>query len=153
MHSELFAEFVDRLTREKEPHAGLFGVLREALDKVKGVELTYFDVLYYQLGMLHHLGYVPNFTTCVQCGKDVSSDAPTSFSHVRGGVVCGSCASSVPHRKYPEGLISGLADPAAFKGDGIVAHERHARELMEAFMHFHLNVEFKSYRLLVSAIG
>jgi DNA repair protein RecO (recombination protein O) len=151
--ASFFAEFVDRLTREKEPHADLFEVLKEALNKVKHVEFTYFDILYYQLGLLHRLGYMPNFTTCVQCGKDVSNDAPTSFSHERGGVVCGACASSVPHRRYPEGLLSRLADPAALKGAGTTAYGRHARELMEAFMHFHLNVEFKSYRLLKSAIG
>jgi len=151
--ASFFAEFVDRLTREKEPHADLFEVLKEALNKVKYVEFTYFDILYYQLEMLHHLGYMPNFTTCVQCGKDVSVDAPTSFSHERGGVVCGACASSVPHRRYPEGLLPRLADPAALKGTDTTAYERPGRELMEAFMHFHLNVEFKSYRLLKSAIG
>jgi len=151
--ASFFAEFVDRLTREKEPHADLFEVLKEALDKVKYVEFTYFDILYYQLGLLHCLGYMPNFTTCVQCGKDVSNDSPTSFSHERGGVVCGACASSVPHRRYPEGLLSRLADPAALKGTDSAAYGRPSRELMEAFMHFHLNVEFKSYRLLKSAIG
>ena len=109
--ASFFAEFVDRLTREKEPHADLFEVLKEALNKVKHVEFTYFDILYYQLGLLHHLGYMPNFTTCVQCGKDVSNDAPVSFSHERGGVVCGACASSVPHRRYPDGLLSLLANP------------------------------------------
>ena len=150
--ASFFAEFVDRLTREKAPHADLFEVLKEALGMVKCVALTYFDILYYQLRMLDCLGYMPNFTACVQCGKDVREAAASSFSHERGGVVCAGCAPSVPHRRYPEGLLSGLADPAAMKGIG-AAYGRQARELMEAFIHFHLNVEFKSYRLLKNVIG
>jgi DNA repair protein RecO (recombination protein O) len=150
--ASFFAEFVDRLTREKAPHADLFEVLEEALGRVKCVALTYFDILYYQLQMLDRLGYMPNFTTCVQCGKDVRELTRASFSHERGGVVCGACALSVPHRRYVEGLLARLADPAALKGVS-AAYGRPARELMEAFIHFHLNVEFKSYRLLKSVIG
>ncbi len=150
--ASFFAEFVDRLTREKAPHPDLFEVLREALYRVKGVALTYFDILYYELQMLDRLGYMPNFATCVQCGKDVGGPGAVSFSHERGGAVCGGCASSVPHRRYPEGLLSRLADPVALSGAN-AAYGRPARELMEAFIHFHLNVEFKSYRLLKSVIG
>ena len=96
--ASFFAEFVDRLTREKEPHADLFEVLKEALNKVKYVEFTYFDILYYQLHMLHHLGYMPNFTTCVQCGKDVGGERRPPFP-TRGG------ASSAAHapRRSPTG--------------------------------------------------
>jgi DNA repair protein RecO (recombination protein O) len=150
--ASFFAEFADRLTRERSPHADLFDVLKEALSRVKSVALTYFDILYYQLQMLDCLGYMPNFTTCVQCGRDVRGPDAASFSHERGGVVCGGCASSVSHRKYPEGLLFRLADPAALKGTS-AAYGRPARELMEAFIQFHLNVDFKSYRLLKSVIG
>ena len=160
--ASFLAEFVDRLTREKERNRGLFNLLREGLESVKSVEFTYSDVLYYQLRMLHHLGYMPNFDTCVHCGKDLAGRERISFSNERGGVVCTPCAASVPHRTYPEGLLSRLARggdddwPAASlsaAGDDRAGFERHAGELMEAFIHFHLNVEFKSYRLLRSVTG
>ncbi|MGD0231137.1 MAG: DNA repair protein RecO, partial [Syntrophorhabdales bacterium] len=108
--ASFFAEFVDKLTREKEQNEGLFDLLREGLNKVKKVEFSYFDILYYQLRMLSHLGYMPNFRTCVQCGKDIGERHATSFSNERGGVVCRACAPSIPHRTYPEGLLSRLAD-------------------------------------------
>jgi DNA repair protein RecO (recombination protein O) len=159
--ASFFAEFVDKLTREKERNEPLFGVLRDGLESVKTLEFSYFRILYYQLRMLHHLGYMPNFRTCIQCGKDVRADDATSFSNERGGVACPSCARSLPHRSYPPGLFARLAAlTEAPDGEGAgcgaggsaeggaIGFERHARELMEAFMYYHLNVEFKSYRLL-----
>ena len=157
--ASFFSEFADKLTREKERNQGLFELLGKSLERVKSVEFTYSDVLYYQLRMLRHLGYLPNFVACVHCGKDLADAPRTSFSNERGGVVCASCAPSVPHRTYPEGLLSGLAQGAETDGaDGLAwvggvdraSFERLARDLMEAFVTFHLNVEFKSYRLLRS---
>jgi DNA repair protein RecO (recombination protein O) len=160
--ASFFAEFVDRLTREKERNEGLFNLLGEGLENIKLVEFTYSDVLYYQLRVLRHLGYMPNFETCVHCGKDLAGRERTSFSNERGGVVCALCALSVPHRTYSEDLLSRLAhgsddDRAAWPkpagGDDRAEFERRASELMEAFVSFHLNVEFKSYRLLRSVTG
>ncbi len=150
--ASFFAEFVDKMTREKERNEQLFAVLKEGLEEVKNLEFTYFRILYYQLRMLHHLGYMPNFRTCIQCGKDVAPDEATSFSNERGGVVCPSCSRGQPHRQYPPGLFAGLAALTDTQGEaketGAPGFERHARELMEAFTYYHLNIELKSYRLL-----
>ncbi|MGA3174783.1 MAG: DNA repair protein RecO [Syntrophorhabdales bacterium] len=147
--ASFFAEFADKLTREKERNEPLFRALEEGLEKVKTVEFTYSLVLYYQFRMLHCLGYLPNFKSCIQCGKGVTEGGMTSFSNERGGIVCPACAPSVPHRTYPEGLFARLA--ALTDAEGTAqgpSYELHARELMEAFMSYHLNVELKSYRLL-----
>ncbi|OPY69892.1 MAG: DNA repair protein RecO [Syntrophorhabdaceae bacterium PtaU1.Bin034] len=145
-----FTEFVDRLTKEKERNEPLFRFLKSSLNRVKSVEFTCSDVLYYQLQMLDHLGYMPNFKTCVQCGKDLAEHEKVSFSNERGGTVCPVCSRSVPHRRYPEGVVTRLSDPEAVNAIDNHAFERHGREILEAFTSFHLNVEFKSYRLLRS---
>jgi DNA repair protein RecO (recombination protein O) len=150
--ASFFAEFVDKLTREKEPNEELFHLLKDTLNRLKSVEFTYTDVLYYQLQMLDHLGYMPNFRTCVQCGKELPEHEKIYFSNERGGTVCPACSRSVPHRRYPEGFLSTMAQhrPAGIDTE---IFERHGREIMEAFLSFHLNVEFRSYRLVRSVTG
>jgi DNA repair protein RecO (recombination protein O) len=150
--ASFFAEFVDRLTKEKERNDDLFNVLRNSLNSVKSVELRSSDVLYYQLQMLDHLGYMPNFKTCIQCGKHLAEHEQVCFSSVRGGTVCPQCSWSVPHRKYPEGSISSLADLKEVDAGNCTVFEQAGREILESFIAFHLNVDFKSYRLLRSVI-
>jgi DNA repair protein RecO (recombination protein O) len=148
--ASFFAEFVDKLTKEKESNRPLFHSLRESLNRAKSVEITRSDILYYQLQMLDHLGFMPNFKTCVQCGKNLQENEKTSFSNERGGAVCPGCARAVPHRTYPHGLFSRLAEQQASYVADPGSLERHGREILESFISFHLNVEFKSYRFLRS---
>jgi DNA repair protein RecO (recombination protein O) len=151
--ASFITEFVDKLTREKERNEALFYELQKTLTKLKSVEFTASDVLYYQLQMLGYLGYMPNLKTCVQCGRDLASSEKTCFSNQRGGTVCPECSRSVPHRVYPDGLISRLSDPHAGSLLDNRTFERHGREILEAFISFHLNTEFKSYRLLKSVVS
>ncbi len=146
--ASFFVEFVDKLTKEKESNRDLFHALRKSLTRAKSVEITHADILYYQLQMLDHLGFMPNFKTCVQCGRDLQEHEKTSFSNERGGTLCPGCARSVPHRTYPQGLLSRLAEQQASYVIDNGSLERHGREILEGFISFHLNVEFKSYRFL-----
>jgi DNA repair protein RecO (recombination protein O) len=151
--ASFFTEFVDKLTKEKERNTRLFHFLRNSLTTVKSVELTHSDILYYELQMLDHLGFLPNFRSCVQCGKDLFESELTSFSNERGGTLCPGCCRSVPHRTYPLGLIPKLTDKDTVCSLETGAFERHGREILEGFISFHLNVEFKSYRLLRGIAG
>lgn len=163
-------EFVDRLTKEREGNVSLFYILKEVLTRIKRVEFTYSDILYYELSMLEALGYLPNFNTCVYCGKSMATDQRTCFSSERGGVLCPRCSRFVGHKTYPEDVIPALArlrhgkEGAMFAAEpgetyaacgnngGHSTFERNARELMEGFVSFHLDVEFKSYRILTNLI-
>jgi DNA repair protein RecO (recombination protein O) len=148
--ASFFSEFVDRLTKEKERNEPLFHVLRSSLNRVKTVEFTLSDVLYYELQMLDHLGYMPNLKTCVRCGKDLTEQERVSFSRERGGTICPVCSRFIPHKRYPEGCISMLCEQKETYTVDKAALERGGREILEDFVSFHLNVEFKSYRLLRS---
>jgi DNA repair protein RecO (recombination protein O) len=151
--ASFLAEFVDKLTKEKEWNDKLFHFLRGALHTVKSVEVTHGDILYYELQMLEHLGFMPNFRSCVQCGKSLLEQELTSFSNERGGIICPICSRSIPHRTYPPGLINKLANKHATCQLDKGVFERHGKEILEGFISFHLNVEFKSYRLLRGIAG
>jgi DNA repair protein RecO (recombination protein O) len=151
--ASFFTELVDRLTKEKEPHESLFSALRELLFAVKKHDFIYSDILYYQFLMLDILGYMPNLDSCVHCGSAMSDDKKVHFSKERGGILCVSCSKSISHAIYQEGVIPGLIliksqeQPLAS-----TTFERQAQDIMEGFMSFHLDVEFRSYRILKSVI-
>ena len=165
-----FTEFADKLTRERERNALLFSTLKEVLGAVKEREFPYSHILYYKLRMLGALGYMPNFTACVYCGKDVPDEMKLHFSYERGGLLCPACTRSLPHRAFSAGTIPGLTsladnrygpvpegeDPGALPEGPLGADRRRfeaeACEIMEGFISFHLDVEFKSYRILKSLL-
>ena len=177
--ASFFTEFVDRLTKEKQRNGHLFQTLKKVLDSLKLVEFTVSDILYYELQMLRHLGYMLNLAACVHCGKVLADVEKLYFSKERGGTLCPGCARSLPHRQYPQGFLAhmvclndGNADSHdrtghsdAFPAPGRPASgyppqdpilrvfDRLGRDILEDFVKFHLAVEFKSYRLLKSVTG
>ena len=166
--ASFFVEFVDRLTKERERHEELFHALGQALGDIKARDFAYRDVLRHQLRILETLGFMPNFHSCVYCGKDVPDETKVHFSRERGGVLCPGCSRPIPHRTYSEGTMPWLVTVCADQEDylcqvhdgngrsrfyGLVdpnRFEKEAREIMEGFISFHLDVEFKSYRILKS---
>jgi DNA repair protein RecO (recombination protein O) len=103
--ASFFTEFVDKLTKEKQRNEHLFHSLKKILDSLKLVEFSVTDILYYELQMLRHLGYMLNLAACVHCGKALSDMEKLYFSKERGGTLCPGCSRSVPHRQYPQGFI------------------------------------------------
>jgi DNA repair protein RecO (recombination protein O) len=166
-----FVEFVDRLTKERERHQELFHALEQALRDTKARDFAYRDVLRHQLKILETLGFMPNFHSCVYCGKDVPDERKVHFSRERGGILCPVCSRPIPHRTYSEGTMPWLVavcgdqiDSSCEVRDGnglsgfyysevLKQFEKEAREIMEGFISFHLDVEFKSYRILKSLMG
>ncbi len=152
--ASFFTEFVDKLTKEKQRHASLYHTLKKIIDSLKRVEFTVTDVLYYELQMLRHLGYMLNLTACVHCGKALPEGERLYFSKERGGSLCMGCSRAVPHRQYPQGFIPRMV---YLNDTGIPESQsgldRIGRDVIEEFIRFHLAVEFKSYKLLKSITG
>ncbi len=113
--ASFFTEFVDKLTKEKERNDGLFQLLSTSLGRLKSVEFTRSDILYYQLQMLDHLGFMPNFGTCVQCGKHLAEHEKTCFSNERGGTLCLGCSRSDPPQDISRGADPETSRPARRK--------------------------------------
>jgi DNA repair protein RecO (recombination protein O) len=149
-----FSEFVDRLTKEREKHTELFYILKEVLTQVKHSELAYSGVLFYQLKMLETLGYMPNFNSCVYCGKNIPDEKKIHFSKERGGILCPVCVRFLPYKEYPEGIISKLSSiQDSEKTEINTVFEQYAADIIEGFISFHLDLEFKSYKILKSVIA
>jgi DNA repair protein RecO (recombination protein O) len=83
-------EIVERMTEEEEPGGDLFpfllAMLRVLAADEEDLELA---VRVFELGLLARLGYLPEFSQCVNCGCEVKQGA--SFSAALGGVLCGDC--------------------------------------------------------------
>jgi DNA repair protein RecO (recombination protein O) len=151
--ASFFAEFVDRLTREREPHGALFTALKGFIDLARAKDPAYADILRCELLMLDILGYHPNFDTCVYCGAAMEEAERLHFSRERGGILCAACARSLPHRRCTQGLITGFLSAKAMQG-GFATHalEREAQEIMESFLAYHIDTDFRSYRLLKTLV-
>jgi DNA repair protein RecO (recombination protein O) len=163
-----FTEFVNRLTKERERHEELFEVLKVVLCALKSADFSYDDILRYELRMLEVLGFMPNFDACVYCSGAVAEDEKVLFSKERGGILCHRCARSLPYRAYTTGVIPRIASfrnlgrafdngdredafsvpPGGTAGNGRFIGE--AQDIMEGFTSFHLDVDFRSYRILKS---
>lgn len=72
-----------------------FAITQRALTLVgSGLDSAHMDLLVaaFVFKLLSHVGYRPDFSACVLCGDPMLS----YFSAQAGGLLCGSCASSVP---------------------------------------------------------
>ncbi|MBP8626051.1 MAG: DNA repair protein RecO [Syntrophorhabdales bacterium] len=149
--ASFFVEFIDKLTREGERNTELFNGLKGILGNLKNTDFTSSDIVYSLLRILGHLGFAPNFDTCVYCGRYVPEDEKILFSRERGGILCSVCSTSLPFKAYPVGVIKGLSSPENGDRDKpeFIAY---IRDIMEGFISFHLDVEIKSYRLLKNFI-
>ena len=73
----------------------LFKIASRAFDLVgSGIDAAHLDLLVaaFTFKLLAHVGYRPDFSACVSCGDPMLSH----FSPQAGGLLCGSCASSIP---------------------------------------------------------
>jgi DNA repair protein RecO (recombination protein O) len=152
--ASFFTEFVDKLTKEKQRNQHLFHTLKEILESLKLVEFTATDILYYELQMLRHLGYMLNLTACVHCGRTLPDMEKLYFSKERGGTLCPGCSRSIPHRQYPQGFIPHMVSLNGTRAnESSAGFARMGRQVLEDFLAYHLAVELKSYRLLKSITG
>jgi len=113
------AELSERMTEEADPHPELFDDLIELLRTLdRGVDdpglappevaLTRFVAR-----LLRHVGYAPQWTRCVACGKPYPPGARAYFSSTAGGVLCTRCSTRYADRvPVPPGVLSKQAGPA-----------------------------------------
>lgn len=95
-------ELVDSFTVEGGENRPLFDLLLEILNQLGQVEADEVALRYFELHLLHCLGYRPQLHRCVNCE---SSLKPTvnCFSSGKGGILCPHCASRENHRSDQAG--------------------------------------------------
>ena len=87
------AEVAERCSFEDADDPFVFPITQAVLAAMQSADAAHLDLLVaaYVFKLLSHLGYRPDYESCVACGDE----APRWFSATAGGVLCGSCASSV----------------------------------------------------------
>jgi DNA repair protein RecO (recombination protein O) len=91
------AELIALLFQEHDPHPALFDRLAAMLPELATprAEETFLN---FQLDLLRESGYLPELTSCAECGFPAGDYDLAYFSANRGGVVCRNCEGRVPDR-------------------------------------------------------
>ena len=108
------AELIGTLIEEHDPHPALFDRFQQTLNDLATprVEEAF---LAFELDLLRETGYLPELSTCVQCGLH-TSDVGTRvfFTPARGGVVCRNCEMSTPDRIETDPRLVRMAQSILF---------------------------------------
>lgn len=96
MAASAAAEVAKRCSFEDAEDRYIFPITQRALELLGSPQLdeVHLDLLLaaYVFKLLSHIGYRPDFSACVSCGDPALS----YFSPLAGGLLCASCAASVP---------------------------------------------------------
>ena len=149
--ASLQAEVVMR-TGTEEPHPALYETLVEAWDAVaeaSGPAEALAAALAGTWSLVVLLGFEPQATACVHCGREVADDEPVRFDALAGGIACTRCrpagrvldpVSRAELRQMLTGRVpAGVARPGTHAAllraflDAQLAHDRPFRS-MELFL-------------------
>lgn len=91
-HASYVSELVDRTTELNDPHPRLFFVLLATMDRLAEGQHLSLTTRYFELQLMHELGFRPHLSGCVRCG------APEArwFSIELGGLLCEGCRAADP---------------------------------------------------------
>ncbi len=85
-------ELADRLTGDEQTEPAIFHLITGTLKRIDAMEDPYNAVLNFELRMLDHTGFKPEFFRCVSCHKEIQPE--DQFFSVRlGGVLCPACGT------------------------------------------------------------
>lgn len=149
--ASFFAEFADRLTKDGEKNKDLFYVLKCIFMNVKDPGFGSLEIIANLLNILKVTGFMPNFKSCVYCGREVPDEEKVFFSKERGGILCKACSTFLSYKTYPAGVIEILSLYEKKEGSFINStHMGYIQDIMEDFIAYHLDLKLKSYKLLKS---
>src|SRR5688572_2674513 len=90
------AELIGTLIEEYDAHPNLFDRFQQTLADLATPRLEE-AFLAFELDLLRETGYLPELSTCVQCGLPAGDPgARVFFTPARGGVVCRNCEMTTP---------------------------------------------------------
>ena len=86
-------DLVSQSTAHNEHHIELYDLISTSLDSLcEHVEPAQI-VTWFELKFAGLMGFAPRLTSCSACGKAIAGRTASRFSSVRGGMLCGGCAS------------------------------------------------------------
>lgn len=90
-------ELIDSFTVEAGDNRPLFDLLLDILGRLCEPDSSETVLRYFELHLLHHLGYRPQLRRCVNCDSSIKP-AVNFFSPAKGGLLCPQCTSEKDHR-------------------------------------------------------
>jgi DNA repair protein RecO (recombination protein O) len=90
-------ELIDSFTVEGGENRQLFDLLLDILDRLSEPESNETALRYFELHLLHYLGYRPQLGRCVSCDSPLKP-VINFFSPSKGGLLCPHCHSEENHR-------------------------------------------------------
>ncbi len=97
------SELIDSFTMENSENRPLFDLLLDALHQLCQTDGSEIVLRYFELHLLHHLGYRPQLHRCVTCDSPVKP-VVNFFSFSQGGILCPHCNSEENHHCEPFAL-------------------------------------------------
>jgi DNA repair protein RecO (recombination protein O) len=80
-------ELLDRFSYEEGENRAIYNLLVDTLGRISSGEDTFNLARYYEIRLLDHLGFRPQFFHCVQGNEEIKAE-DQYFSAQRGGVLC-----------------------------------------------------------------
>lgn len=120
MSASAAAEVARHCTYEDAEDPFVFAITRAVFTQLASLDAPHLDLIVaaYVFKLLSHVGYLPDYPFCVACGDE----SPGYFSARAGGLLCASCASSVPGSEALEGAEAAwLASLISMRFDDLVA--------------------------------
>jgi len=94
-------ELLDSFTVEGAENRPLFDLSLHVLNQLSESDSNETALRYFELHLLHHLGYRPQLRRCVSCDSPIKPVA-NFFSPSKGGILCPNC-NSQENQRYQQG--------------------------------------------------
>lgn len=85
-------KMVEAITVDRDPNPGMYATLVHGLESLRPDSDVALAALLFQIHVLGHTGFRPQFDSCTECGKVAQEQRPQWFSPRLGGVVCQDCS-------------------------------------------------------------
>ena len=84
-------KMVETITVDRDPNPEMYAALVHGLKSLRPEEDVVLMTLLFQIHVLGHTGFRPQFSCCTECGRPAQHHRPQWFSPQLGGVVCHEC--------------------------------------------------------------
>jgi len=84
-------KMVEAITADRDPNPHMYAALVHGLESLRPETDVALATLLFQIHVLGHTGFRPQFDSCTECGKSAQLHIPQWFSPRLGGVVCQDC--------------------------------------------------------------
>ncbi len=84
-------KMVEAMTADRDPNPSMYAALVHGLESLRPDDDVALTSLLFQIHVLGHTGFRPQFNSCTECGKVAQQQFSQWFSPRLGGIVCQDC--------------------------------------------------------------